>query len=117
MLALVAQAPDGVIPPAFKSMLQQRFKGASSSKAPDVSLAEMEQVMRYIAAAAFVAPVVVPAGDVPDYERNEIAVDDIDPDDVQFVFMWVNGSVAREVAAVERFPEQQAAGVESASDV
>lgn len=117
LLSLVAHAPDGAIPPAFKSQLQQRFKGSASGKMPEVSLAEMEQVMRYIAAAAFVSPVVVPAGDVPDYERNEIAVDDIDPEDVQFIFMWVNGTGAREVAAIERFPQQSSAGVESASDV
>lgn len=113
MLKLIAQAPEGAVPASFRNMLQARAAG-NKNRASDIPLAEMDAAMRYVAAAAFVQPVVVPDGDVPDYERDEIALDDIDPADIQFVFTWVSITGAGITAPVERFPTEPPAGVEPA---
>jgi hypothetical protein len=112
LLRLIAQAPEGAVPASFRNMLQAR--ASNKNRAADVPLADMDEAMRFVAAAAFVQPMVVPDGDVADYERGEINADDIDPVDVQFVFAWVSNAGAATAAPVERFPTEPHAGVEPA---
>lgn len=118
ILALVEQAPDGVVPPAFKNSLRDQMVGRKSlpKAVESISLDVMERFMNHLAASAFVSPRIVPEGQTPDYDANEIAINDLDPVDVQFVYLWVVQQVGRESAPIERFPAKHDAGMESASN-
>lgn len=115
--ALILNTSDGSIPTGMRNMVARQLSGANNGRGAwqpeDINdLAGVVAFKNMVVKTCFVAPVIV-EGREPDYDAGEIAFDDVNQTDREFIFDWASPP---EVAVAQRFPEQQVPDVPAAHD-
>lgn len=113
--ALILNTSDGSIPTGLRNMVAKQLAsgrdGLTEWKPDSVDdLVGVVAFMDVVVKACFVNPVIVTDRE-PDYDRGEISFDDVSQIDRDFLYNWASPA---EVAAAQRFPEQQVPDVPAA---
>lgn len=88
--AITALIQQGIIPDQIADKIINTQGGAQRVEVKDLPrILELQQI---VAKHSITSPEVV---DEPDYDKNQISVKDIDPDDLTFIFQYVAGVEVR----------------------
>lgn len=121
--ALIMEHPDGDVPSALTAQLLDSLKPPKrgrngkngAEQGWDIGAEDLPSVSRFInllVRAALVSPRIA---DEPDYEDDEIALEDLIAEEKTYIFQFAFPQ-ARQVAAAATFPEEQVAGVDAVAD-